>query len=85
LLSIQLSARLGGLGTVAGIVLGAVLAHALTHYFSSTFFALGVGFGIDWSIVLVRFLPRRAQIGLRNVGRRRRRSLSTPLVIALAC
>jgi putative ABC transport system permease protein len=32
----------------------------------------------------VRFLPRPAQIGLRNVGRRRRRSLSTSLVIALA-
>ncbi len=32
----------------------------------------------------VRFLPRTAQIGLRNVGRRRRRSLSTALVIALA-
>jgi putative ABC transport system permease protein len=31
----------------------------------------------------VRFLPRPAQIGLRNVGRRRRRSLSTSLVIAL--
>jgi putative ABC transport system permease protein len=32
----------------------------------------------------VRFLPRPAQIGLRNAGRRRRRSLSTALVIALA-
>lgn len=32
----------------------------------------------------VRFLPRTAQIGLRNAGRRRRRSLSTSLVIALA-
>jgi len=32
----------------------------------------------------VRFLPRPAQIGLRNVGRRRRRGLSTALVIALA-
>jgi putative ABC transport system permease protein len=32
----------------------------------------------------VRFLPRPAQIGLRNVGRRRRRSLSTAMVIALA-
>ena len=32
----------------------------------------------------VRFLPRTAQIGLRNVGRRRRRSLSTALVIAFA-
>jgi len=32
----------------------------------------------------VRFLPRPAQIGLRNVGRRRRRSLATSGVIALA-
>jgi putative ABC transport system permease protein len=124
---------LGGLGTAAGIVLGAVLAYVLTSFFGSTFFAVGVGFGIDWPIVLasalvgllgpplaalpairravrvpvrealqatdsaaggqdtadrllrrVRFLPRPAQIGLRNVGRRRRRSLSTSLVIALA-
>ncbi len=124
---------LGGLGTIAGIVLGAVLAYLLTRYFGSTFFAVGIGFGVDWPIVLasalvgllgpplaalpairrgvrvpvrdameatgsaaggqdasdrllarVRFLPRPAQIGLRNVGRRRRRSLSTALVIALA-
>ena len=124
---------LGGLATVAGIVLGAVLAYILARFFGSTFFAVGVGFGIDWPIVLisalvgllgpplaalpairravrvpvrdaleatgsavggqdagdrllrrVRFLPRPAQIGLRNVGRRRRRSLSTALVIALA-
>jgi putative ABC transport system permease protein len=32
----------------------------------------------------VRFLPRTVQIGLRNAGRRRRRSLSTALVIAFA-
>ena len=124
---------LGGLGSVAGIVLGVVLAYVLTRHFGSTLFAVGVGFGIDWTIVLisalvgllgpplaalpairravrvpvrdaleatgsavggqdagdrllarVRFLPRPAQIGLRNVGRRRRRSLSTALVIALA-
>jgi putative ABC transport system permease protein len=124
---------LGGLGTVAGIALGVVLAYVVTRYFGSTLFAVGVGFGIDWPIVLisallgllgpplaalpairravrvplrdaleatgsavggqdagdrllrrVRFLPRPAQIGLRNVGRRRRRSLSTSLVIALA-
>jgi putative ABC transport system permease protein len=110
-----------------------VLAYALTSFFGSTFYAVGVGFGIDWPIVLasalvgllgpplaslpailhavrvpvrdaleatgsavggqdagdrllrrVRGLPRPAQIGLRNVGRRRRRSLSTALVIALA-
>jgi putative ABC transport system permease protein len=124
---------LGGLGTAAGIILGVVLAWAVTRYFGSTLFAVGVGFGIAWPIVLasalvgllvpplaalpairhavrvpvrdaleatgsaaggqdagdrllarVRFLPRPAQIGLRNVGRRRRRSLATALVIALA-
>ena len=32
----------------------------------------------------VRFLPRTAQIGLRGLGRRRRRSLATALMIALA-
>ena len=31
-----------------------------------------------------RFLPRTIQIGLRNVGRRRRRSLATALIVALA-
>jgi len=124
---------LGGLGATAGIVLGAVIAFVLTRYLGSTLFAVGVGFGIDWPIVIisalvgllgpplaalpairravrvplrdalqatgsavggqdagdrllgrVRFLPRTAQIGLRNAGRRRRRSLSTSLVIALA-
>jgi putative ABC transport system permease protein len=124
---------LGGLGSVVGIVLGILLAYVLTRYFGSTYYAAGVGFGIDWTIVLasalvgllapplaslpairravrvpvrdaleatgsavggqnagdrllrrVRFLPRPAQIGLRNVGRRRRRSLATSLVIALA-
>ncbi len=32
----------------------------------------------------IRFLPRSAQIGLRSVGRRRRRAFSTAVVIALA-
>ena len=32
----------------------------------------------------VSFLPRTAQIGLRGVGRRRRRSLATALIVALA-
>jgi putative ABC transport system permease protein len=32
----------------------------------------------------VRFLPRTLQIGLRGVGRRKRRTLSTALVVALA-
>ncbi|HYB17630.1 MAG TPA: FtsX-like permease family protein, partial [Streptosporangiaceae bacterium] len=47
---------LGGLGTVAGIVLGVVLAYILTRYFGSTLFAAGVGFGIDWPIVLASAL-----------------------------
>ncbi|HUO38506.1 MAG TPA: FtsX-like permease family protein [Mycobacterium sp.] len=127
------SLLLGGLGTVAGIALGVVLANVLTRYFASTYFGVGAGFGIDWTIVLasalvgvlgpplaalpairravrvpvrqaleasgsaaggqdagdrllrrVHFLPRAAQIGLRNVGRRRRRSASTIMVIAVA-
>ena len=32
----------------------------------------------------IRFLPRTFQIGLRNAGRRRRRSLATALMVALA-
>jgi putative ABC transport system permease protein len=32
----------------------------------------------------IRFVPRTAQIGLRNVGRRRRRSLTTAVMVALA-
>lgn len=32
----------------------------------------------------IRFLPRTAQIGLRGVGRRRRRGLATAVVVALA-
>jgi putative ABC transport system permease protein len=124
---------LGGLGTMVGIAFGVMLAYVLTRYFGSTLFTVGVGFGVDWAIVLasalvgllgpplaalpairravrvpvrdaleatgsaaggqdagdrllrrVRFLPRPAQIGLRNVGRRRRRSMSTAMVIALA-
>ena len=32
----------------------------------------------------IRFLPRTLQIGLRNVGRRRRRSVATAIMVALA-
>jgi putative ABC transport system permease protein len=46
--------------------------------------AVGGQDAADRLLARVRFLPRPAQIGLRNVGRRRRRSLSTALVIALA-
>jgi putative ABC transport system permease protein len=124
---------LGGLGTAVGVAIGIVLAYGLTRFFGSTYFAVDVGFGVDWPIVLasalvgllapplaalpairratrvplrealeatgsavgnqdagdrllrgVRFLPRTVQIGLRSVGRRRRRSMSTALVVALA-
>ena len=124
---------LGGLGTAVGVAVGIALAYALTRFFGSTYFAVDVGFGVDWPVVLVsalagllapplaalpairratrvplrealestgsavgsqdagdrllrgvRFLPRTAQIGLRSVGRRRRRSISTALVIAFA-
>jgi putative ABC transport system permease protein len=40
--------------------------------------------GLERRLVAVRFLPRTAQIGLRSVARRRRRSLATAVVIALA-
>jgi putative ABC transport system permease protein len=124
---------LGALGTAAGLVLGFVLANALVRFLGSTFFAIDVGLGVDWRVLLasallgllgpalaalpairravrvplrealeatgsavgnqdagdrmlqrVRFLPRTAQIGLRNVGRRRRRSLSTAVMVSLA-
>ncbi len=124
---------LGALGTAAGIVLGIALSNVLVRYLGSTFFAIDVGFGVDWRILVasvlvgvlgpalaalpairravnvplrealeasgsavgaqdagdrflrrVRFLPRTAQIGLRGVGRRRRRSLATMLMVALA-
>ncbi|HEX5980407.1 MAG TPA: FtsX-like permease family protein [Thermoleophilaceae bacterium] len=39
---------------------------------------------LDRGLLRLRFLPRTAQIGLRSVGRRRRRSLATALIVALA-
>ena len=39
---------------------------------------------VDGALRRVSFLPRTAQIGLRSVGRRKRRSLSTALQIAFA-
>jgi putative ABC transport system permease protein len=124
---------LAGLGTLVGVAIGIALAYALTRFFGASFFAVDVGFGVDWPVVLasalvgllapplaalpairratrvplrdaleatgsavgnqdagdrllrrVRFLPSAAQIGLRSVGRRRRRSLSTALMIASA-
>jgi putative ABC transport system permease protein len=38
----------------------------------------------DAALRRIRFLPRTFQIGLRNAGRRRRRSLATALMVALA-
>ncbi|MGE5689015.1 MAG: FtsX-like permease family protein [Pseudomonadota bacterium] len=38
----------------------------------------------DVALRRIRFLPRTAQIGLRGVGRRRRRSFATALIVALA-
>jgi putative ABC transport system permease protein len=39
---------------------------------------------LDAALRRVRFLPRSAQIGLRGLGRRKRRSLATALQVALA-
>ncbi len=39
---------LGGLGTAVGVAVGIALAYALTRFFGSTFFAVDVGFGVDW-------------------------------------
>ena len=38
----------------------------------------------DAALRRIRFLPRTVQIGLRNAGRRRRRSLATAVMVALA-
>ena len=46
--------------------------------------AVGGDHGSDRLLRRVHFLPRTAQIGLRNVSRRRRRSLSTAIAIAFA-
>jgi putative ABC transport system permease protein len=46
--------------------------------------AVGGQDAVDRLLRRVRVVPRTAQIGLRNTGRRRRRSLSTALVIAFA-
>jgi putative ABC transport system permease protein len=46
--------------------------------------ALGGAGATDGILRRVGFLPRVAQIGLRNVGRRRRRSIATVAIVALA-
>ena len=40
--------------------------------------------GVDAALRRVTFLPRVAQIGLRNIARRSRRSMATALIVALA-
>jgi putative ABC transport system permease protein len=46
--------------------------------------AVGAQDAGDAALRQVRFLPRTVQIGLRNAGRRRRRSLATAVMVALA-
>jgi putative ABC transport system permease protein len=46
--------------------------------------AVGAQDAGDAALRRVRFLPRTMQIGLRNAGRRRRRSFATALIVALA-
>ncbi len=46
--------------------------------------ALGEETAVDRVLRQAAFLPRSMQIGLRNVGRRKRRSLATALIVAFA-
>jgi putative ABC transport system permease protein len=46
--------------------------------------AIGGQDAVDRALRRARFLPRVAQIGLGNAGRRKRRSLATALIVALA-
>ena len=56
----------------------------LREALESTGSAVGSQEGADRLLRRLRFLPRTAQIGLRGVGRRKRRSLATALIVALA-
>jgi putative ABC transport system permease protein len=56
----------------------------LREALESTGSAVGSQDAGDRVLRRVRFLPRVMQIGLRGVGRRRRRSLATALIVALA-
>jgi putative ABC transport system permease protein len=47
---------LGALGALVGVVLGIGLSNLLAGYFGSVFWAVDVGFGIDWKVVLVSIL-----------------------------
>jgi putative ABC transport system permease protein len=55
----------------------------LREALGSTGSAVGGG-GAERLLRRVAFLPRTMQIGLRNLGRRRRRNLATVLIVALA-
>ena len=56
----------------------------LREALESTGSAVGTQDAADRLLRRARFLPRAMQIGLRGVGRRRRRSLATALIVALA-
>jgi putative ABC transport system permease protein len=133
LVYVRTALLLGALAALVGIVVGVLLSSLLARFFGSMFWAIDVGIGVDWPVLLAsvavgalapplaalpairralrvdvrealeatgstvggedaadrllrraRFLPRTAQIGLRSVGRRKRRSLATALIVALA-
>ena len=56
----------------------------LREALESTGSAVGSEDAADRLLRRARFLPRTMQIGLRSVGRRKRRSLATALIVALA-
>jgi len=56
----------------------------LREALESTGSAVGAEDAADRLLRRARFLPRAMQIGLRSVGRRKRRSLATVLIVALA-
>ena len=56
----------------------------LREALESTGSALGAQDAADRLLRRASFLPRVTQIGLRNMGRRKRRSLATALIVALA-
>jgi putative ABC transport system permease protein len=56
----------------------------LREALESTGSAIGGQNAVDRALRRARFLPRTMQIGLRGAGRRKRRSLATALIVALA-
>jgi putative ABC transport system permease protein len=53
---VRTAVLLGALGTAAGIVCGIALSNVLVRYLGSTFFAIDVGFGVDWRILAASVL-----------------------------